>query len=210
MQKLKKPKKINNQKAGRLTGFFIAVKVAGQRASQFESGNGAKWEENMLTINVDSYVTLEEADKYVEDNYTEFDDLAVLWGVLSPRDKEAYLRYSLGQLESLVLQGAPLYPNQDLQFPRRECFKPATKENPIVPTEIKEAQIENALALFNKDICARADEQMKTLGTLGAMKNIKYNKREMGEVGLGASLTGAVVSKRLESAEAEKFIKAWL
>lgn len=164
----------------------------------------------MLTINVDSYVTLEEADKYVEDNYTEFDDLAVMWGVLSQRDKEAYLRYSLGQLESLVLQGAPLYPNQDLQFPRRECFKSATKENPIVPTEIKEAQIENALAILDKDLGSRSDQQIKSLSSIGAMKNIKYDKKNMGEVGLGASLTGAVVSKRLESAEAEKFIKAWL
>ena len=44
------------------------------------------------------------------------------------------------------------------------------------------------------------------------MKNIKYNKREMGEVGLGSSLTGATSTrvKRLESEDAEKMLKAWL
>lgn len=166
----------------------------------------------MLEINKDSYVTLEYADQYIEENYPEFDDLAVVWKVLADRDKESYLRASMGQLESLVLQGRPLYPNQALQFPRRDCFKPATKDSPTIPTEVMDAQIENAIALLNKDISARADEQMKTLGTLGAMKNIKYNKREMGEVGLGASLTGTETrhSKRLESEEAEKMLKAWL
>lgn len=165
----------------------------------------------MLTIGVDTYITLEEAKAYIEGNYPQYDDLAVMWEVLEERDKEAYLRYSLGQLESLVLQGAPLIRTQDLQFPRKECFRPATREKPIIPTEIKEAQIENALALFQKDICARADEQMKMLGTLGVMKNIKYNKREMGEVGLGGSLVATNSRKtRLESEEAEKLIKAWL
>lgn len=165
----------------------------------------------MLEINKDTYISLEEANQYVEDNYPEYDDLAVMWKVLEDRDKEAYLRYSLGQIENLVLAGVPLHRNQELQFPRINCFKPATRENPTIPTEVKEAQIENALALFHKDICSRADEQMKILGTLGAMKNIKYNKREMGEVGLGASITGASVGhKRLESEEAERLLKAWL
>ena len=164
----------------------------------------------MLKLNVDSYVTLEYADEYVANNYPEYDDLAVVWGVLTDRDKEAYLRASVYQIDALVLQGAPLNKDQDLQFPRKECFRPATRENPIVPSDVMDAQVENALALLNKDLNTRSDDQMKILGTLGAMKNIKYNKREMGEVGLGATLTGAEKRSRLESIEAEKILKPWL
>ena len=161
----------------------------------------------MLIVNENSYVDLEYADQYIEDNYPQYDDLAVIWGVLADRDKEAYLRASMGQIEGLVLEGRPYSCDQELQFPRRDCYKTG-----IIPTEVKDAQVENAIALLNKDISARADEQMKTLGTLGAMKNIKYNKREMGEVGLGSSLTGATSTrvKRLESEDAEKMLKAWL
>ena len=163
----------------------------------------------MLKVNIDSYVTVEEADQYVKDYYPEYDDLAVVWEALSDHDKETYLRVSLDQIEALVFAGRMLDKNQPLQFPRIDCFKPATKENPIVPDEVKCAQVENAMALLNKDFSAKADEQMKILGTLGAMKNIKYNKREMGEVGLGTSLTGVVVKKALESEEAENMIRAW-
>lgn len=164
----------------------------------------------MLEINNDSYVSIEYADQYVNDNYPEYDDLAVVWGVLTERDKEAYLRASAWQIETLVLQGVPLYKDQPMQFPRKECFREATYTNPTVPDEVKDAQVENAIALLNKDLNTRSDDQMKILGTLGAMKNIKYNKREMGEVGLGSSLTGTERKSRLESVEAEKMLKPWL
>lgn len=160
----------------------------------------------MLNVGIDSYITVAEADAYIAANYAEYDDLAVVWGVLSEHDKEAYLRASLGQIEALVLYGRPYSREQALQFPRRDCFK----AGPDIPSEVKEAQAENALALLNKDLKARSDEQMKTLGTLGVVKNTKYNKREMGEVGLGATLTGLEKhSSVLESEDAVKMLKAW-
>ena len=160
----------------------------------------------MLNVGIDSYITVAEADAYIAANYAEYDDLAVVWGVLSEHDKEVYLRASLGQIEALVLYGRPYSREQALQFPRRDCFK----AGPDIPSEVKEAQAENALALLNKDLKARSDEQMKTLGTLGVVKNTKYNKREMGEVGLGATLTGSEKhSSVLESEDAVKMLKAW-
>ncbi len=162
-----------------------------------------------MTVGVDTYVTVAEADDFISKYYPEFDDLAVVWGVLTEREKASYLYTSLQQMEALVLQGKPLDRNQHLQFPRIKCFKPATKENPTIPNEVKEAQIENALELLNADLGARSDEQMIFLSSLGVVKNSKYNKREMGEVGLGATLTGATSHSTLESSHALKLLKPW-
>lgn len=162
-----------------------------------------------MTVGIDTYVTVAEADEFIKQYYPEFDDLAVVWGVLTEREKTSYLYTSLQQIEALVLQGKPLDRNQPLQFPRIKCFKPATKENPTIPNEVKEAQIENALELLNADLGARSDEQMILLSALGVVKNTKYNKREMGEVGLGATLTGAESRTTLESSHAVKLLKAW-
>lgn len=162
-----------------------------------------------MTVGIDTYVTVAEADEFIKQYYPEYDDLAVVWGVLTEREKTSYLYTSLQQIEALVLQGKPLDRNQPLQFPRIKCFKPATKENPTIPNEVKEAQIENALELLNADLGARSDEQMILLSALGVVKNTKYNKREMGEVGLGATLTGAESRTTLESAHAVKLLKAW-
>lgn len=162
-----------------------------------------------MEVGKDTYVTVAEADEYIGQYYPEYDDLAVVWGVLTEREKMSYLYTSVQQIEALVLQGRPLNPNQPLQFPRVGCFKPATKQNPAIPDEVKEAQIENALELLNADLGARSDEQMIVLSALGVVKNTKYNKREMGEVGLGATLTGAESRTTLESSHAIKLLKAW-
>lgn len=162
----------------------------------------------MITIGVDSYVSVAEANAYVENYYSEFDNLRVIWGVLSDESKETYLKQSAFEIDEQLFVGVVFNKLQDMQFPRKECYK----EGPQVPSEIKDAQIENALAIMKNSVSARSDEQMKILNSLGAMKNLKYNKREMGEVGLGASLTGQTQSsyKRLTSEEAEKMLKAWL
>ena len=162
-----------------------------------------------MQVGIDTYVTVEEADRFIETYYPEFDDLAIVWGVLTEREKASYLYTSVQQMEALVISGIPLNPNQPLQFPRKECFMPATRENPSIPEPVKEAQIENALELLNADLGARSDEQMIFLSSLGVVKNSKYNKREMGEVGLGETLTGAVSHSPLESSHALKLLKPW-
>lgn len=162
-----------------------------------------------MEVGKDTYVTVQEADEYISKYYSDYDDLAIVWGVLDEKEKASYLYTSIQQMESLVLQGIPLNPAQPLNFPRVKCYKPATRENPSIPDEVKEAQIENALELLNADLGARSDEQMIVLSALGVIKNTKYNKREMGEVGLGATLTGAVSKAPLESEHALKLMRAW-
>ena len=158
----------------------------------------------MLEVGVNTYVTITEADDYIESNFGEYDDLAVIWGVLSNREKERYLRASLGQIEALVIPGRPLDRDQPLQFPRCGVFRSG-----IIPQEVKDAQVENAVEILNSECKARADEQMKTLGTLGVIKNTKYNKREMGEIGLGSTLTGEEKKGALESKAAEELLRPW-
>ena len=158
----------------------------------------------MLEVGINSYVTIAEADEYIESNFSETDDLAAIWGVLTDREKEHFLKASLGQIESLVLAGVPVNRDQPLQFPRCRVFRPG-----IIPQEVKDAQVENALEILNSEIKSRADEQMKTLGTLGVIKNTKYNKREMGEIGLGATLTGQERRSPLESDAAAELLRPW-
>ncbi len=163
-----------------------------------------------MVVGKDTYVSVAEADEFIAEYYPDYDDLVMYWGVLTDKEKTSYLYTSLQQIEALVLQGKPLNKEQPLQFPRVNCFKPATRENGFaVPDEVKEAQIDNALELFNADLGARSDEQMIVLSALGVVKNTKYNKREMGEVGLGSTLTGAVSKSPLESEHALKLLKAW-
>lgn len=163
-----------------------------------------------LIVGVDTYATLLEADEYVRKYYTEYDDLRVIWEVLTDQEKTSYLSSSLVQIEALVLEGKPFSKNQELQFPRINCYKPATRENPsFIPTEVKEAQVENALAILNSDCSSKSDEQMLMLQSLGIVKNTKYNKREMGEIGMGASLTGEEHKSVLESEDALKMLRAW-
>ena len=58
---------------------------------------------------------------------------------------------------------------------------------------------------------AQTDKQFMIMQSLGLMKNIKYNKREAGDVGMGDDITGVKqqVSK-LTSKTAEKLLRPWL
>lgn len=85
------------------------------------------------------YVTLEEANKYVETHYLETDDARLRWEDLEDESKEVLLVRSFEGIDSLPFPGRKTYPSQEECFPRY----PSTE----VPLRIKYAQIENALAL---------------------------------------------------------------
>lgn len=72
----------------------------------------------MLTVGVDSYVSLEDADSYVKSMYTDDSDLYISWFGLSDTSKEAWLRRSTKALDNLKYQGEKLNYSQRLQFPR--------------------------------------------------------------------------------------------
>ena len=84
------------------------------------------------------YVSLADADEYVVTHYVSTDALRIGWEALSDEDRIALLTKSFQVLELLPFAGRKFEPGQETAFPRWPH-----KE---VPSAIKWAQIENALA----------------------------------------------------------------
>lgn len=72
----------------------------------------------MLTVGTDSYVTLEDANSYVEKNYTTSNAYRRKWEQLTDQDKESLLRSSTSAIDQLKFIGAKRSRSQRLQFPR--------------------------------------------------------------------------------------------
>lgn len=170
----------------------------------------------MLNVGENSYLTTEEADQYIFEHYKEFDDLRVVWTVLTEEEKETYLKNSLAEIERLPFIGRKYLFTQKLQFPREllgyrsglpPLYLAVYLGNGEIPDEVKAAQTENALGIINKEWSARADQQFKSANTLGIMKNIKYNRREFGEATLGEEITGQKNRNLLTSAVAESLLR---
>jgi len=136
----------------------------------------------------DSYVTLSEADSYIEDKgYT-----TTTWDALDDEPKELRLTTSALLINTLPLRGAKACRNQRLEFPRwwrtNNGYPPyentyeeyldiisAGYAQPIVPVEVKYAQIEIAYHVVHYGILA--------------MDSMAYPEREIKAFGLGGSLS---------------------
>ena len=176
-----------------------------------------------LTIGRDTYCSIIEADEYVGKTYNKYAPLRVIWNVLTGEEKAAYLRMSLAEIDSLPFTGAKYDSTQPLSFPRisHGCcsdysslpvgFRLASHNHSEIPQDVKAAQTENALAIIGKECMAQTDKQFMIMQSLGLMKNIKYNKREAGDVGMGDDITGAKQqASRLTSKTAERLLRPWL
>lgn len=85
------------------------------------------------------YVTLAEANNYIETRYLYSDPVRENWESLSDEDKIVCLTRSMDAIESMPFTGHKTNSSQPTAFPR--C--PQTD----VPEAVKRAQIENALSL---------------------------------------------------------------
>lgn len=85
------------------------------------------------------YVSIEDANLYVETHFISTDPLRVLWTSLTTADQEVLLRRSFESLERLPFSGCKSAPTQTTAFPRFP--------NTEVPNDIKAAQVENAVSL---------------------------------------------------------------
>lgn len=94
----------------------------------------------MLTVGVDTYITIEQMNKYVTDYYPLTDSLRVQWQAMSEADQETYLRKAFRQMNSLPLTGRPI---QELPFPRYPW------DSAVDPININNAQAEIALNATN-------------------------------------------------------------
>ena len=176
-----------------------------------------------LTVGKDTYCSIDEADEYVGKTYNRYAPLRVIWSVLDDEEKASYLRTSLTEIENLLFTGKKYDSRQLLAFPRIPSGNSAVYSSlPLgmrlvshdyseIPQAVKAAQTENALAIICKECMAQTDKQFMIMQSLGLMKNIKYNKREAGDVGMGDDITGVKqqVSK-LTSKTAEKLLRPWL
>ena len=91
-----------------------------------------------MTVNVDTYVTVAEADKVVSETYPPASPLAVSWAVLTETEKERFLAVALERMENLSYKGERAYYFQPLQFPRITRGIPANFHD--APIEAKRAQ----------------------------------------------------------------------
>lgn len=84
-----------------------------------------------------SYVTIEEANVYIQNNLLSTDPLRISWELLLDEDKQVLLNRSAAAINSLPFTGRKMNVNQENAFPRYP--------NTDVPDDVKVAQIENAL-----------------------------------------------------------------
>jgi len=156
----------------------------------------------MLEIGKISYLLTEESDEIISTLYSSLDEEKVTWDVLHINDKEAFLRQSLAEIESLMFCGAKTNPNQTLSFPRNGVIN--------VPDDVKTAQAENAIAIMKERLKARSDSQFKTLSSMGSMANVKYDrkKQDLGVVSMTAE--AKATPKKMTSDRAYAMLRPYL
>jgi hypothetical protein len=145
------------------------------------------------------YVTLEEADAYVADHFMSSNMTRVAWESLSDADKMVLLRNSYRAIEMLAFRGRKTDTAQPSAFPRW----PSTD----VPSQIKEAQIANAIVLADESSQEDAAyyDKLRTYGVKS------YRIGNLSET-LNASEAEANASscKGIYSPEAKRLLSPWL
>lgn len=114
----------------------------------------------MITVGVDTYITVADATTYILANYPSTDARVAAWGALEDQDKEVYLRRACSALNGLPYHGMTYTALQPLAFPRyvypdgvmayRNLIAPLSYIYPEladVPQEIIAAQVEEAFEL---------------------------------------------------------------
>lgn len=95
----------------------------------------------MLKVGVDTYVTLDEANEYVNNYFLSSDPLRIQWNAMEDSDREVLLRKAFVQMNQLPYTGKPKNPKQSLPFPRGCTF--TTEDWQLV----KNAQVEQCVAI---------------------------------------------------------------
>lgn len=123
----------------------------------------------MLEVGVNTYCTLEEANKLVKSNYP-IGDFAAYWVGLTDEQKEQMLINSAIEMETLPVAGAKVFYNQPLQFPRKSNFYRFNQ----IPNEVKDAQVVNALETMLVSIGAKAKDGRILTSALAEQKLRKW------------------------------------
>ena len=136
-----------------------------------------------LTIGTDTYISLDDAQEYLSENYISTDEKLIAWNALSSNDKEVLLRKALRVVESQPYTGFKKYTSQTLEFPRaiytsipQDIYEPSPiwPDNwyvqSAVPNAVKYAQCEIAIEMTsgtpNRVKLQRQGVKSFTLGNL--------------------------------------------
>lgn len=113
---------------------------------------------NKIIIGVNSYITIEEADKIINDNYLDTDDEFITWNNLSENNKAVLILRAtkLIDIESLKYRGKKVDIAQPMEFPRdvsNDDTLSGIYTNDILncPDEIKTAIVESAINNYMKN-----------------------------------------------------------
>lgn len=115
-----------------------------------------------ITVGTDTYISLDNADTYVSNNYVSTDTTRTTWEALSDADKELYLKKATKKIDRQILRGVKAVSTQTLEFPRALYTNYRREDFPnlnirldgdwVVETTtsqlVKDAQVEEALSLL--------------------------------------------------------------
>lgn len=131
-----------------------------------------------ITVGTDTYISLADATTYVGSNYVTTSAEYVAWAALSDAQKELYLKKAQKKIDRLYLRGIKAVSTQTLEFPRairtdysRENFPLVNitmDANWVIETSVaqrvKDAQVEEALALLVQGSTATKRQQLQNQG----------------------------------------------
>lgn len=139
------------------------------------------------------YVTIAEADEYVRTHYLSTDSTRLAWEQLSDEDKAVLLIVSFEAIEQLVYRGRRAAKDQKTAFPRY----PDTE----VPTQVKHAQIANAVVMADP-------EYQKDVDFYNKLKSFGISSYQIGN--LSESLADSWSGQGVYSQEALRLLQPYL
>lgn len=178
-----------------------------------------------LTVGINSYCTIEEADNYVNSHFSENSPEYKAWfaETLSVDEKARALIRSQAALHNLKYTGAKLKRGQALDFPRKKTVMPGFIMLPVVPQTYDyrlidggfgdnglraamEAQIENAVVMLAIGQCSAVQTKKRQLSGLRSKRadDISENYDNSSDVMFDVQ-TGLYAKEMVEAK-----LKAWL
>ena len=171
----------------------------------------------MITVGTDTYVTIAEADAYIELHYLSTDTQRVAWEAMTDADKEICLRNATVSIDTLIVPGRKIDSAQTLSFPRVAQVLDPLRRDPsnyiydddidynysyVVPDKVKYAQIEESLEL------ASPSSSSKLYDTYNG--NVKeYRITGLSETFAKVGMTSGVQAV-LKSQKAQKLMSAFV
>ena len=152
-----------------------------------------------ITVGTDTYISLEDANIYIENSYMATESQSVAWGGISDDDRMILLKRAAQTIDRQPLIGLRATSTQVMEFPRATYTDGGYNNDSLrwgddyytqtaVPTAVKYAQVELALSLLS-GVSNRVDLQRQgvksfSLGKLsesysGKTNALPYTVRDM-------------------------------